>query len=350
MATAREVSEIHVTDPTYAPRDDYNALDRWLLGLIKDPRDLPFAQLILQMLVIQLPFAIALLFFDPLPWYLGVGYLAVQMLVFLDKFILMLHCTSHRRLFGRDHAWMNQIIPWVLGPLYGETPETYRGHHMGMHHPENNLPEDLSSTMRFQRDSFIHWLRYFGRFITVGLFELAAYLKRKKRKQLFVRTLIGEGSWYLAVIALMFVNWGATLVVLVIPMVLSRMLMMAGNWGQHAFIDGDRPDNPYVNSITCINTRYNRRCFNDGYHIGHHVKANRHWTELPTDFVDNRERYHKEGAIVFEGVDFFQVWLMLMLKQYKGLAKRYVYLGEGERPSDEEIIALFKERLRAIPV
>ena len=35
-----------------------------------------------------------------------------------------------------------------------------------------------------------------------------------------------------------------------------------------AFIDQDRPDVPYVNSITCINTHYNTTCFNDGYHIG----------------------------------------------------------------------------------
>ena len=33
-----------------------------------------------------------------------------------------------------------------------------------MHHVENNLPDDLSSTMRYQRDSFLHFLVYFGRF------------------------------------------------------------------------------------------------------------------------------------------------------------------------------------------
>jgi hypothetical protein len=30
-----------------------------------------------------------------------------------------------------------------------------------MHHVEDNMPEDLSSTMRYQRDSFLHFLHYF---------------------------------------------------------------------------------------------------------------------------------------------------------------------------------------------
>jgi hypothetical protein len=88
-----------------------------------------------------------------------------------------------------------------------------------------------------------------------------------------------------------------------------------GNWGQHAFIDPSRPGDSYVNSITCINSPYNQRCFNDGYHIGHHVKQNRHWTELPKDFLDNQARYLKEGCIVFEGIDFFMVSVLLFAQR-----------------------------------
>ncbi|MEX3640548.1 hypothetical protein AB3X90_40925, partial [Paraburkholderia sp. BR14427] len=36
--------------------------------------------------------------------------------------------------------------------------------HMGMHHIDDNLPRDLSSTMRFQRDSVIGFLHYYLRF------------------------------------------------------------------------------------------------------------------------------------------------------------------------------------------
>lgn len=164
---------------------------------------------------------------------------------------------------------------------------------------------------------------------------------------MMVRLLIGELGFYAAVIALMCVNWRATLVVLVVPFVVVRFGMMAGNWAQHAFIDATAPGNCYRNSITCINSTYNRRCFNDGYHIGHHIKQTRHWTELPEDFRSNLSTYDAEGAIVFEGLDFFLVWAALMVRGYEWLAARYVPLG-AERPAREEIVVLLRTRTARI--
>ncbi|HSY24130.1 MAG TPA: fatty acid desaturase, partial [Polyangiaceae bacterium] len=119
--------------------------------------------------------------------------------------------------------------------------------------------------------------------------------------------------------------------------------MMAGNWAQHAFVDEASPENNYRNSITCINCTYNRRCFNDGYHIGHHLKSTRHWAEMPEEFSRNLPKYADERAIVFEGVDFFGVWMLLMVRRYDLLAKRFVALG-ASRPADSEIIALLRSR------
>lgn len=337
------------SDPTEATLPRPNAFARWALGYIIDPRDLPFVTLIASASVVLCPAAAYLFVPGQFRWWLGLAYFAVLMLVFIDRYTLMLHNTSHRPLFKPEYRWLNHYVPAILGPFCGQSPYTYFGHHLGMHHPENNLREDLSSTMRYQRDRLDHWLRYFLRFFFLGAIELPMYLWRKKRDKLARRTLAGELGFMLCVAGLCWVNWQATLTVFVAPFVAMRFLMMAGNWGQHAFVDRERPGNPHVNSITCINTRYNRRCFNDGYHIGHHVKANRHWTEMPGDFIGTIDTYRSEGAIVFEGIDFFQVWLLLMLRRYDALARRYVHLG-GEPKSREQIIALFKERLRAIPV
>ena len=158
---------------------------------------------------------------------------------------------------------------------------------------------------------------------------------------------LGEGGWLAAVMGLAIVNLQATLVVFVIPMVAARFLMMAGNWAQHAFIDPDDPHNDRKNSIVCINTRYNRRCFNDGYHIGHHERPNLHWTEMPEDFLRKRQLYASEGAIVFDGIDYFQVWLLLMTQQYNVLARHFVELDGGER-SPREIVALLRHRTQPV--
>jgi hypothetical protein len=84
----------------------------------------------------------------------------------------MLHNTSHRVLFKREYNLLNKYIPWVLGIFVGQSPETYFVHHIGMHHAEGNLPNDLSSTMKYQRDSFVDFLKYVSRFLFLGDIDL----------------------------------------------------------------------------------------------------------------------------------------------------------------------------------
>ncbi len=84
------------------------------------------------------------------------------------------------------------------------------------------------------------------------IFEMTGYFWRKRRRALMVRSLAGEALFAAAVTGLMLVNARATLVVFVVPFVLTRLLMMAGNWGQHAFVDRAAPENCYRSSITCL--------------------------------------------------------------------------------------------------
>jgi hypothetical protein len=337
---------IALSDPTYRPRAAPTLLERLASRLIHDPRDAPFLQLMAVASLTVVPTGVMLFVPGAFRWWIAAAHLAL-VIYFMGPFVLMLHCTSHRRLFKRPWGWMNNYIPWVLGPFFGESPETYFAHHVGMHHPENNLEADLSSTMAYQRDSATDFVRYFLRFMFLVLGDLLRYLSRKGRRSMMVRCLSGELTFYVVVVGLLFVNWRATVVVLVVPFAVTRFAMMAGNWAQHAFIDAAEPGNCYRNSITCINSGYNRRCFNDGYHIGHHIKQTRHWTEMPGDFQDNLPKYVAEHAIVFEGVDFFLVWAALMVRGYDWLARRYVPLG-AERPSHEEIVSLLRARTARI--
>jgi len=249
--------------------------------------------------------------------------------------------------FKRAHNWGNYYIPWVIGPFMGQSPETYFSHHIGMHHAENNLEPDKSSTMYYQRDSFRGFLHYFGVFLFIGVVELVDYFKKRDRRDFVKRVIRGEFSFLLFCILLGFISWKATIVVFVIPFVFVRFAMMAGNWGQHAFIDAATPENNYRNSITIVNSVYNRRCFNDGYHIGHHLRPHMHWTDMPNDFQKNKDKYAENKAIVFEGMDFQIVWFWLMLKRYDVLADRFININ-NQYKSKEEIIAFLKSRTKRI--
>lgn len=343
------VRELNLTDPTFTPKPNHSAIERLALRFIRDERDLPFVWLSLQMTFVLIPLAGLLFVPGVFRWWMAPLYWAVLFGVFFDRYILMLHNTSHRPLFKRQYGFAKFYIPWVLGPFCGESPETYYIHHITMHHAEGNLPRDLSSTMKYRRDSAIDFARYFADFFFVAMFKLGRYQLAKKRPRLFTWMLIGELSFYTLVLVAMSIHPGAALTVFVVPFLLCRFLMMCGNWGQHAFIDQNDPGNSYKSSITCINVRYNRRAFNDGYHISHHLAANRHWTDHPGELLEHRAKYAAQKAIIFEGIDFFQVWFFLMFKRYDVLAKHFVDLEEVPR-TDEQIIEFLKSRVERFDV
>ena len=340
-----------INDPTFSGRT-YNRIDRFFLQYIKDERDLPFVYLTIRISLILIPLSVLL--FMPFVtgwiwWAVAAVHFYVSNFVFKGPFGLMLHCTSHRPFFKPEYPWLNNYLPWVVAPFFGHTPETYYSHHIGMHHPENNLEDDESSTMTFQRDSFRSFLTYFGQFFVFGVHELLGYLRRKNRPKLVTRAMIGEISYGLMCTVLLFVNWPATVLVFLLPVLIYRLIAMLGNWTQHAFVDSEDPGNAYKNSITCINVKYNKKCWNDGYHISHHIRPAMHWTEHPTFFQKTIDKYAQNQAIIFDGLDFLQIFFLLMRKRYDTLARHMVNVNDTFADQNEAI-ALLRRRTERIPV
>lgn len=337
-----------ITDPVFVKPEGYTALDRFYLRFIRDERDLPFVKLSVRITLTMLPLAVLLYlpFIDGWLWAaIAVAYQFLNNFTYKGPFGLMLHCTSHRLLYKKEYGFLNHYLPWVIAPFFGHSPETYYTHHIGMHHAENNLEDDESSTMPFQRDSLRGFGAYFGTFLFTGIYHLCAYFFRKKRKQLLFRSVRGELLFFAFCIAMCFVNAPATIVVFIIPFFLYRLIAMMGNWAQHAFIDESDPGNAYKNSITCINTKYNVKCWNDGYHISHHVKQTMHYTEHPGFFLKTIDQYIAQKAIVFDGIHFLHVFIWLMRKRYDLLARHFVNIGDTYA-NDEEVIAFLKSRTR----
>jgi fatty acid desaturase len=340
-----------ITDPVYTTKK-HVSLDRFFVQFIRDERDLPFIYLSIQIFCTVVPLGL-LLFTDIVKggwWYLvAVGNLLLISLYFLGPYTLMLHLTSHRRFYKAEYSFMNKFVPWVIGPFMGQSPESYYSHHIGMHHPENNLRKDGSSTMEYQRDEVLHYLHYFGSFMVSGVPFLNAYLLRNGKSKISTNLMRGEYVSYLFLSTMAYLNFRSALFVFLLPYVIIRFGMMSGNWAQHAFIVPESPENSYHNSITCINAIYNHLCFNDGYHIGHHLRPTMHWTEYPDEFIRNKDKYITNDAIVFEKIDFFIIWFFLMCKRYDWLAHYYVNVG-GKYKSDEEVIAMLKARTKKCTV
>jgi len=339
-----------ITDPVYVEPQKFSRYEKFCLKYVNDKRDLPFVRLLTAIHLIVIPAAVML--YTPLLqniyWWLAyIPYFYISQMYFKGRFGLMLHCISHRKLFRKEYNWLNIWIIWVVCPFFGHTPETYFVHHMGMHHVENNQENDASSTMKYQRDSLFNFIKYVARFLLLGIVDTFMYFFNRKRKKFYMRLSYGEGAFILFCVGMFFVNAKATLFLFVVPLIFSRMVMMVGNWAQHSFIDKNNPEDNFTSAITCINTGYNKMCWNDGYHTVHHLRPSMHYTDIPVEFMKLKNEFVQKKALIFDGIHYLHIFIYLMTKRYDKLADNLVNI-DNTFSSKEEAIALMKERTKKI--
>lgn len=334
-----------ITDPVYTEPKEFSQYERFWLKYINDKRDLPFIHLLTAIHILVIP--VAILLYTPVlqGWYWWLAYIPyfyISQMYFKGRFGLMLHCISHRKLFKKPYTWIYNYVIWFVCPFFGHTPETYFAHHMGMHHVENNMLDDASSTLPYQRDSLRGFIAYVSRFLFLGFRDTFMYFFSRKRKKFYMRLTAGEISFYLFCVGMSFVNFHATLFIFIIPFVFARIVMMLGNWAQHAFVNLDDLED---NTINCINTKYNQMCWNDGYHAIHHVRPAMHYTDIPGEFLKTKDELAQKKVLVFDGIHYLHIFLWLMTKRYDKLADNLVNIN-NMFGSKEEAIALMKERTK----
>ena len=185
----------------------------------------------------------------------GILHFAMQF-HYMGTYTLMMHQHIHAGgVLTKRRAWaraLDLLFPYVTDPLMGHTWNTYFYHHVKHHHVEGNGPDDLSSTVRYERDNVWHFLHYVGRFLLLIWLDLPLYFVRKNRPAMALRAAGWELANYAALLALFCLRPDPTLFVFLLPLALLRLGLMVGNWGQHAFVDADEPDSDYRSSVTLI--------------------------------------------------------------------------------------------------
>lgn len=285
-------------------------------------------------------------------------------------YTLLLHNHIHNDgVLAKNWSWLDYIFPYLTEPLMGHTWNSYYYHHVKHHHAEGNGPDDLSSTIRYQRDDVLHFLHYYGRFLLFIWVELPLYFYRRDRVRLAVHSGLSEViSGAFLVCMTVWVSPRASLFVLVIPVMFLRLALMVGNWGQHALVDELEPDSNYRSSITLIDvpvslsfpraiyplkylailttSQSNRFCFNDGYHTSHHLNPKRHWREHPVHFVQSKKAYSEGRALVFHNIDYFMMTIKLLQKDYMHLAGCLIPLGEQTSMSLQELADMLRTKTK----
>ncbi|KAI1186005.1 fatty acid desaturase [Nemania serpens] len=268
---------------------------------------------------------------------------------YIGTYTLLRHQHIHQRGVLAKRSWMqffDYVFPYVMDPLMGHTWNSYFYHHVKHHHVEGNGPDDLSSTVRYQRDNIWHFLHYVGRFYFFIWLDLPLYFVRKGRWAMGLRVAFWELLNYAAIIFLLHFDFRPALFTFLVPLLIMRLGLMVGNWGQHAFVDADEPDSDYRSSITLIDVPSNRYCYNDGYHTSHHLNPLRHWRDHPVHFLQSKEIYSREHALVFHNIDYLMITVRLMMRDYKHLAKCLVPIGDQIDMTIEQRVTMLKRHTR----
>ncbi|EGX87922.1 fatty acid desaturase [Cordyceps militaris CM01] len=267
----------------------------------------------------------------------------IMQVSYIGSYTLMMHQHIHMRGILCRQLWaFDMLFPYITDPLMGHSWNSYYYHHVKHHHVEGNGPNDLSSTVRYQRDSLVHFLHYFARFFFLIWLDLPLYFLRKGRTYLAAKMTFWEIGYYGVLYGMYQLNHRATLVVFILPLLLLRSGLMLGNWGQHAFVDHDEPNSDYRSSITLIDVPSNRYSFNDGYHTSHHLNPLRHWREHPVSFIKDKGLYAAQQALVFHNIDYLMITVRLLMKDYHTLAKCMVPIGDQIQLTLDERVNLLK--------
>ncbi|KAL9109659.1 MAG: hypothetical protein Q9227_005697 [Pyrenula ochraceoflavens] len=302
---------------------------RFVSGVARHPTDIVFVTHLILYFTTTVPSAIYL--FYRFTWIHSILHTTMTGYYF-GTYTLMRHNHIHNNgILSGPFQLLDITFPYLLDPLMGHTWNSYYYHHVKHHHVEGNGPNDLSSTIRLQRDEWLALAYYVGRFTLLIWLELPSYFLRTGKPQLALRAAFWElWSYAFLIIAARF-HLRATIFTLIIPFCLIRLGLMIGNFGQHAFVDELEPDSDYRSSITLIDVPSNRFCFNDGYHTAHHLNPRRHWRDQPVSFLKGKLDYEKGRALVFRNIDYLEITFRLMRKDYSHLAKCFVPISEEQR-------------------
>ena len=202
---------------------------------------------------------------------------------------------------------------YLVWPAMFWFPNNYFAIHTGVHHAENNGPADSQSTLRFDKSSFLGFIKaitWYSLFTVLIPFDAYRYLKAQDRKKFlsaFIRSYVFGYTAFIGM-ALLHPLLGLSILALMIGSGLYTYLFVM-RW--HGFHDASHPY-----SIEASN--------NSPMHYGHHKQQNVHVMaggEACRLFWRNREKNTKEFPVYYSAETlevYSRNWLWVFYRLWQG--------------------------------
>ena len=267
--------------------------------------------------------------------------------VFYSQVATLIHKEGHepKGFFRKPFTFLNKFFGHFMAFFYGHVPEGYPMGHMRIHHKHDNAPEDVTSTVFYDRNQASRFMMYLFEFMLfwTGI-SIAYYHYRKNRMEEFRRMVFGMLFYYLLIAVVMYFNFWFGFAYLLLVHLSTIIFLAVINYTWHAWTDPNEPKNIYKNSITVLNGQYN--VYNEDYHVEHHKRPQTHWEEYPGNYQKHLKEYAENRAIIFDDTQAFEIFFWLLFGAYDKMADHMIDLNNDMSQADK--IALLKERLKPL--
>ena len=87
-------------------------IQKQLIPMLQNPRDLPIVYLFSNIIMLTVPAALAIFNFAPTSHIVGAAYFILNYVLFLQRFMLALHYSEHRKLFrsGKNDTYFHFLL------------------------------------------------------------------------------------------------------------------------------------------------------------------------------------------------------------------------------------------------
>jgi len=254
---------------------------------------------------------------------------------------------AHAGLFkGIWRKPLGNVFNWWAGLFYGVMPSTFAYGHSINHHKYNNGPYDVISTADKPRDNFRNFICYLPRFIlyAVNVSTIVQFFKEGQYNVCF-RMFMGNAWWAIWFFAFAYYSPQFAFWYIAFPIGENALLLSCINWTWHAFLNPEDPEDEFVGSITILGGPID--VLGEDLHVVHHQYPGAHWSTHEQRYKHHLDldEYKKGPATVFQDTHAFEVFALIVLREYDELARKFVDM--SETMSHEEKKATLQRRLRA---
>ena len=192
---------------------------------------------------------------------------------------IIAHNHMHRPIFyGR---FWNRVFQLVLMFGSGQPPTGIITAHNERHHVHPDSEND------FVRTSLVRSRWNIVNLVAFPFLSIAAMMREKpndlsrwkiSRPRLYRQAVLERSVFYVVLTALVLLDWRATLLFLVMPLLGAQLVLVGVNLLQHQDCD---THSEYDHSRNVKGILVNWILLNNGYHTAHHLKPSLHWSLLP---------------------------------------------------------------------